>query len=64
MDQLSKGSRVIVIGRTETDAWPDPQTGEKRTTTRVIVDRNGTIGRGLPSLNGGNHDDDGDQDDD
>ena len=47
VDQLVKGSRVIVVGRTETDAWPDPETGEKRTTTRVIVDRAGTIGRTL-----------------
>src|SRR5262245_33400510 len=44
VDQLVKGSRVIVIGRTETDAWPEPTTGEKRTTTRVIVDHHGTIG--------------------
>jgi single-strand DNA-binding protein len=47
VDQLTKGSRVIVVGRSETDAWPDPETGEKRTTTRVIVDRHGTIGRAL-----------------
>ena len=47
VDQLTKGSRVIVIGRTETDAWPEPETGEKRTTTRVIVDRHGTIGLAL-----------------
>ena len=47
VDQLVKGSRVIVVGRTETDAWPDPETGEKRTTTRVIVDRHGAIGRAL-----------------
>lgn len=47
MDQLSTGSHVIVIGRTETDAWPDPTTGEKRTTTRVIVDRHGTVGLAL-----------------
>jgi single-strand DNA-binding protein len=49
VDQLIKGSRVIVVGRSETDAWPDPETGEKRTTTRVIVDRHGTIGRALHS---------------
>jgi single-strand DNA-binding protein len=47
VDQLVKGSRVIVIGRTETDAWPETTTGEKRTTTRVIVDRHGTIGLAL-----------------
>ena len=47
VDQLVKGSRVIVIGRTETDAWPEQATGEKRTTTRVIVDRHGTIGLAL-----------------
>ena len=47
VDQLVKGSRVIVVGRTETDAWGDPETGEKRTTTRVIVDRAGAIGRAL-----------------
>jgi single-strand DNA-binding protein len=57
-DELTKGSRVIVIGRTETDAWPDPETGEKRTTTRVIVDRHGTIGRALhtSSMNAGGND--------
>ena len=47
VDQLVKCSRVIVVGRTETDAWGDPETGEKRTTTRVIVDRHGAIGRAL-----------------
>ena len=47
VDQLVKGSRVIVFGRAETDAWGDPQTGEKRTTTRVIVDRHGTVGLAL-----------------
>src|SRR5262245_9300751 len=47
IDQLTKGSRVIVVGRSETDAWADPETGEKRTTTRVIVDRHGAIGRAL-----------------
>lgn len=47
VDQLVKGSRVVVVGRAETDAWADPETGEKRTTTRVIVDRTGTIGRTL-----------------
>jgi single-strand DNA-binding protein len=47
VDQLAKGSHVIVIGRTETDAWPEPTTGEKRTTTRVIVDRHGTVGLAL-----------------
>ncbi|SRR6266508_3463793 len=52
VDQLGKGSRVIVIGRTETDAWPEPTTGEKRTTTRVIVDRHGTVGLALPGLTG------------
>jgi single-strand DNA-binding protein len=47
IDQLSKGSRVVVVGRSETNAWGDPETGEKRTTTRVIVDRHGTVGRAL-----------------
>ena len=47
VEQLAKGSRVIVIGRTETVAWPEPDTGEKRTTTRVIVDRRGTVGLAL-----------------
>jgi single-strand DNA-binding protein len=47
VEQLVKGSRVVVIGRTETDAWPEPTTGEKRTTTRVIVDRHGTVGLAL-----------------
>ena len=50
VDQLDKGSYVIVIGRTETTAWPHPETGEKRTTTRVIVDRNGTIGIALHAV--------------
>jgi single-strand DNA-binding protein len=47
IDQLTKGSRVIVVGRSETDAWGDPETGEKRTTTRVIVDRHGALGLAL-----------------
>jgi len=38
---------VIVHGRVETDVWPDRDTGEKRTTTRVIVDRHGTLGLAL-----------------
>jgi single-strand DNA-binding protein len=49
VEHVRQGSRVIVIGRTETDAWPDRETGEKRTTTRVIVDSNGTIGLALPN---------------
>jgi single-strand DNA-binding protein len=47
VDQLVKGSRVLVVGRTEADAWADPETGEKRTTTRVIVDRAGALGLAL-----------------
>ena len=50
VEQLRKGSRVIVIGRTETTAWPDRDTGEKRTATRVIVDQHGTVGLALPNL--------------
>ena len=49
VEQLRQGSRVIVIGRTETTAWPDRDTGEKRTTTRVIVDNHGTVGLALPT---------------
>ena len=49
VEHLHQGSHVIVIGRTETDVWADRETGEKRTTTRVIVDSNGTIGRALPN---------------
>jgi len=49
-ERLHRGSRVIVIGHTETDAWPDPATGEKRSTTRVVVDRNGAIGLALSSV--------------
>jgi single-strand DNA-binding protein len=62
VDQLTKGSRVIVVGRAETDAWGDPETGEKRTTTRVIVDRHGAIGRALstaPTGAGDDNDQDG-----
>jgi single-strand DNA-binding protein len=51
-EHLAKGHGVIVIGRTETDAWADQHTGEKRTATRVIVDRAGTIGRTLPTITG------------
>ena len=51
-EHLAKGNQVIVIGRTETDVWPDKTTGEKRTTTRVIVDRHGTVGLALPGLTG------------
>src|SRR6266508_3034948 len=47
VDQLAKGRLVIVHGRVETDVWPDRDTGEKRTTTRVIVDRHGTLGLAL-----------------
>ena len=60
-EHLAKGNQVVVIGRTETDVWPDKTTGEKRTTTRVIVDRHGTIGLALPGLTGRSHDAD-DQD--
>jgi hypothetical protein len=49
VEHLHRGSRVIVIGRTETHAWLDRQTGDKRTTTRVIVDGNGTVGLALPN---------------
>src|SRR6266508_1351782 len=55
VDHLVKGSRVIVIGRTETSSWPDPQTGEKRSTTRVIVDRHGTVGLALDTAPTNNH---------
>ncbi len=51
-EHLAKGNQVIVIGRTETDVWPDKTTGEKRTTPRVIVDRHGTVGLALPGLTG------------
>jgi single-strand DNA-binding protein len=63
VDQLTKGTRVIVIGRVETDAWPEPSTGEKRTTTRVIVDRHGTIGLTLhtTSTTNANGDDSADE---
>jgi single-strand DNA-binding protein len=57
VDQLVKGSRVIVVGRSETDAWGDPETGEKRTATRVIVDRHGAIGRALNTAPTGASDD-------
>lgn len=59
IDGLARGSHVIVIGRAETSVWPDPNTGEKRTTTRVIVDRNGTIGHALTGRSTG-HDEVGD----
>ena len=49
VEQLRQGRRVIVIGRTQTHAWSDRDTGEKRTTTRVIVDNHGTIGLTLPT---------------
>src|SRR5262245_220870 len=63
VDQLTKGSRVIVVGRSETDAWGDPETGEKRTTTRVIVDRHGAIGRALNAAPTTTDTDDHDQSD-
>jgi single-stranded DNA-binding protein len=50
VEHLHQGSRVIVIGRAETTAWPDRETGEKRTATRVIVDNHGTVGLALPTL--------------
>jgi single-strand DNA-binding protein len=49
VEQLRQGGHVIVIGRTETTAWPDRDTGEKRTATRVIVDHHGTVGLALPT---------------
>ncbi|MGH3660050.1 MAG: single-stranded DNA-binding protein [Micromonosporaceae bacterium] len=48
-EQLTKGAGVLVIGRTETEAWADPDTDQKRTTTRVIVDRHGTLAQPLRS---------------
>lgn len=35
---LSKGSRVLVVGHTETEAWADNQTQAKRTADVVVVD--------------------------
>jgi single-strand DNA-binding protein len=46
-DHLASGHGVIVVGRVQTDAWADRETGEKRTATKVIVDRHGTVGRTL-----------------
>jgi single-stranded DNA-binding protein len=59
VQHLVKGSHVIVIGRTETDAWPEPTTGEKRTTTRVVVDRHGTVGLALHTAPSNDHTPDG-----
>ena len=44
MAQLEKGNTVVVIGDTQTEAWTDTETGEKRTSEIVIVD---SIGKGL-----------------
>ncbi len=35
---LPKGSRVLVVGHTETEAWADNQTQAKRTADVVVVD--------------------------
>lgn len=50
-DKITQGSPVLVVGRTETDAWADPETGEKRTATRVVVDRQGALGQTLHRRN-------------
>ena len=48
-EHLVKGAGVIVVGRVQTDMWPDKETNEKRTAQRVIVDgRFGTVGCSLP----------------
>jgi single-strand DNA-binding protein len=48
-ESLTKGTSVIVVGRVQTEMWPDKSTGEKRTADRVIVDnRYGTVGISLP----------------
>jgi single-strand DNA-binding protein len=35
---LPKGTTVLVVGTTTTEAWPDKETGQKRTSDVVIVD--------------------------
>ena len=35
---LPKGTRVLVVGHTETDTWSDAETQKKRTQNIVIVD--------------------------
>lgn len=37
-ESLTKGDRVLVTGRVETDTWTDQATGEKRTKPVVIVE--------------------------
>ena len=40
-DSLRKGDRVLIAGSIVTDAWNDKDTGDKRTTQRVLVDAAG-----------------------
>jgi single-strand DNA-binding protein len=37
-ESLAKGDRVFVHGTVTTEAWTDKQTGEKRTTQRVLAE--------------------------
>jgi single-stranded DNA-binding protein len=37
-ESLAKGDRVFVHGTMTTEAWTDKQTGEKRTTQRVLAE--------------------------
>ena len=40
-DSLGKGDRILVVGTVVTDAWDDKDTGDKRTSQRVLVDAAG-----------------------
>ena len=37
-ESLAKGDRVFVHGTVTTEAWTDKQSGEKRTTQRVVAE--------------------------
>ena len=53
---LDKGKQVYVSGRLQNRSWDDPNTGEKKYTTEVVVDQRGVMqmlgsreGSGQPS---------------
>jgi single-strand DNA-binding protein len=53
-EYLSKGSPVFIEGRLKTDSWEDKQTGQKRSTLKVVCERMQLIGaRGQGKAEGG-----------
>ena len=50
---LSKGREILVEGRLQQNDWTDKNTGQKRTTYRVVADRFNFIGSGRGAGAGG-----------